>query len=168
MNRRNLIKSIPLLGFAPFVQAEEYPWPLECTLLPFQREIWEAHNKHDKNLFILPRGAGKTFLYNRFYEIQDGKESSKDLRDELTWDSQIVIGKSFCYGDFIDVFATPTKDNQDLIKLLVGGGFHLLKYSVYDLKLENGKPLMEEPLIEEFRKTMPEEEFRRQMLCEFV
>ena len=84
MNRRNLIKSIPFLGIAPLAVADQKcpSWPLESTLLPFQQKIWEAYNKYDRNLFIMPRGSGKTFMFNRLFEINYAiSQSEKELRE---------------------------------------------------------------------------------------
>jgi len=183
MNRRNLIKSIPLLGFAPFVQAEEYPWPLECTLTPFQKKIWEAYNKHDYNLFILPRGAGKTFLFNRFYEIDGGDwlvnrlygkdESGKKtiLVDNLTlpfYPNTKTLKSGEPYSR-INVFTSITEYNEISLKAMIGSGeFNVMNFPTESLSVNGKMPLITRAEMVTFREGLSTEGFRREILCEFA
>jgi hypothetical protein len=137
MNRRNLIKSIPLLGFAPFVQAEEYPWPLECTLAPFQKKIWEAYNKYDKNIFVLPPKSGATFMYNRLFEIAESQDTDILIFDNFGPDGTPAYQGTLRLGHSETkevIFVKNEFRNENWLKLI------LPNYEVLEFTKEEVKP----------------------------
>lgn len=134
MNRRNFIKSTPLLGFAPFVQAEEHPCPLECTLLPFQQEIWEAFNKYQNNLFIMPSKSGKTFMFNRLYEICQSVVGNFYFLDESSA-SATIVSRNENLEWRSNIFTTREgKERKYVTDLLEVGDYNVLEFSVEDIK----------------------------------
>ena len=69
MNRRNLIKGIAATAALPFtaVDASFMDDAANRCLFGFQREMLQDYLTYDYNLFILPRGAGKTFMADHIW-----------------------------------------------------------------------------------------------------
>lgn len=110
-------------------------WPYKHKLLSYQQEIWEDYNRFERNLFIMSRGAGKTFMASMIASLKFGPEVGSLLKtnkktnyllrlkesiiDELTEHSEnhFLMAKNWS-GWKTTVFTGVTEENRNLLKEL--------------------------------------------------
>lgn len=161
MNRRNLIKGAAALPLVAFDDPNDGPDGVR--LLPFQQEMWDDHHKHPFNLFILPRGGGKSWMANVLDDSRDSSASIYDDPDDVT--ISILKRRPFYKEDYgpklNDRFSTTiitSVNHPEMLKEMVDSKrWNVRHYGYRDLGI-----IFDEQFVNSARKKMPTKEFDRQ------
>ena len=101
MNRLSFLKSLVVAPFAPLaLNSQEQTkkeslefiegrlescipqWPYKERLFSHQQEIWEDYNRFERNLFIMGRGASKSWMSSRIASLRFGPEMGSSLKTD--------------------------------------------------------------------------------------
>lgn len=163
MNRKTFLKyllaapalAIPKIGkTATPLEVDEVPaWPFDEKLSPFQEEIWKDYHLYDKNLFLMPRRRGKTFMAEHLVAFAKKRNVEKDKhfrpycayiyskgRKEIIFDDYLInseIDTDYKEGCKMTIFVTPDglkkRIIQDILDGKKGSEWNVKQYNNLDI-----------------------------------
>jgi len=183
MNRLSFLKSLlvapSVLPTLASSQVENIPaWPFKEKLYYFQEEIWKDYNLHKKNLFIMMRGSGKTFMAKRISSLvvePDVMEAIENLKNGFSFESEkeflmdelTTLGEALLKREsFKTTIFTSIHENENLLMKIrdghLGTDWNVKTFGLNEISREID---FDASLFRKLSTEMPEQQFSKEFFC---